>query len=148
LLDVPETDLSQLKIGQEIELRTPAYPGRVFRRKLTVIGASLDPQTRVVHARAKVENPDGALKGEMYVTVNVKVPVNGAPSVEIPASAVIFLDSKYYVFIPDKTNPNKFSRREVKVLHERSAGATVVVQGVEIGERVVSDGGLEMNDLP
>jgi multidrug efflux pump subunit AcrA (membrane-fusion protein) len=111
-----------------------------------VIGASLDPQTRVVHARAKVENPDGALKGEMYVTVNVKVPVNGTPSVEIPASAVIFLDSKYYVFVPDKANPNKFSRREVKVLHERSAGATVVVQGVEIGERVVSDGSLEMND--
>lgn len=125
---MPETDLSQLKIGQEIELRTPAYPGRAFPGKLTVIGASLDPQTRVVHARAKVENPDGALKGEMYVMVNVKVPMNGAPSVEIPASAVIFLDSKYYVFIPDKTNPNKFSRREVKVLRERSAGATVVVQ--------------------
>jgi cobalt-zinc-cadmium efflux system membrane fusion protein len=146
LLDVPETDLTQLKAGQEIELRTPAYPGRVFPGKLTVIGASLDPQTRVVHARAKIENPDGALKGEMYVTVNVKVPMNGAPSVEIPASAVIFLDSKYYVFVPDKTNPNKFSRREVKVLHERSAGATVVVQGVETGERVVSDGSLEMND--
>jgi multidrug efflux pump subunit AcrA (membrane-fusion protein) len=67
-------------------------------------------------------------------------------SVEVPASAVIYVDGKYYVFVPDKSDPNKYSRREVTVLHERSAGATVVVQGVRPGERVVSDGGLEMND--
>ncbi|MBV9106832.1 MAG: efflux RND transporter periplasmic adaptor subunit [Verrucomicrobia bacterium] len=146
LLDVPETNLNELKVGQEIELRTPAYPGRIFAGKLTVVGASLDPQTRVVHTRANVENPDGALKAEMYVTVNVKVPMSGTPSVEVPASAVIFLDGKYYVFVPDRINPNKFSRREVTVLHERSAGATVILQGVQPGERVVSDGSLEMNE--
>jgi cobalt-zinc-cadmium efflux system membrane fusion protein len=146
LLDVPETDLNELKAGQDVELRTPAYPGRVFPGKLVVVGASLDPQTRVVHARANVENPDGALKAEMYVTVNVKLPTSEGVSVEVPASAVIYLDGKYYVFVPDKSDPNKYSRREVTVLHERSAGATVVVQGVRPGERVVSDGGLEMND--
>ena len=146
LLDVPETDLNELKAGQDVELRTPAYPGRVFPGKLVVVGASLDPQTRVVHARANVENPDGALKAEMYVTVNVKLPTSEGVSVEVPASAVIYVDGKYYVFVPDKSDPNKYSRREVTVLHERSAGATVVVQGVRPGERVVSDGGLEMND--
>jgi cobalt-zinc-cadmium efflux system membrane fusion protein len=147
LLDVPETDLNELKAGQDVELRTPAYPGRVFPGKLVVVGASLDPQTRVVHARANVENPDGALKAEMYVTVNVKLPTSSeGVSVEVPASAVIYVDGKYYVFVPDKSDPNKYSRREVTVLHERSAGATVVVQGVRPGERVVSDGGLEMND--
>ena len=146
MLDVPETDLNELKAGQDVELRTPAYPGRVFPGKLVIVGASLDPQTRVVHARANVENPDGALKAEMYVTVNVKLPTSEGVSVEVPASAVIYLDGKYYVFVPDKSDPNKYSRREVTVLHERSAGATVVVQGVRPGERVVSDGGLEMND--
>ena len=146
LLDVPETDLNELKAGQEVELRTPAYPGRVFPGKLVLVGASLDPQTRVVHARANVENPDGALKAEMYVTVNVKLPTSEGVSVEVPASAVIYVDGKCYVFVPDKSEPNKFSRRQVTVLHERSAGATVVVQGVRPGERVVSDGSLEMND--
>jgi cobalt-zinc-cadmium efflux system membrane fusion protein len=145
LLDVPETDLNDLRAGQEVELRTPAYPGRVFPGTLAMVGASLDPQTRVVHARANVENPEGALKAEMYVTVNVKLPAKGQ-SVEVPASAVIYVNEKYYVFVPDKSDPNKFSRREVNVLHERSAGATVVVQGVRPGERVVSDGSLEMND--
>jgi cobalt-zinc-cadmium efflux system membrane fusion protein len=146
LLDVPETDLNELKAGQEVELRTPAYPGRVFSGTLVVVGASLDPQTRVVHARANVENPDGALKAEMYVTVNVKLPVSEGVSVEVPASAVIYVNEKYYVFVPDKSDPDKFSRREVTVLHELSAGATVVIQGIRPGERVVSDGSLEMND--
>ena len=146
LLDVPETDLNELKAGQEVELRTPAYPGRVFPGKLVVVGASLDPQTRVVHARANVENPDGLLKAEMYVTVNVKMPMTEGLAVEVPASAVIYVDGKYYVFVPSKSDPNKFSRREVTVLHERSAGATVVIQGVRPNERVVSDGSLELND--
>jgi membrane fusion protein, heavy metal efflux system len=146
LLDVPETDLNELKAGQKVELTTPAYPGRVFAGTLVVVGASLDPQTRVVHARANVENPDGALKAEMYVTVNVKLPTSEGGSVEVPASAVIYVNGKYYVFVPDKSEPNKFSRREVNVLHERSAGATVVVQGIPPNERVVSDGSLEMND--
>jgi membrane fusion protein, heavy metal efflux system len=146
LLDVPETDLNELKAGQEVELRTPAYPGRVFRGTLVVVGASLDPQTRVVHARANVGNPEGALKAEMYVTVNVKLPASEGVSAEVPASAVIYVNEKYFVFVPDKSDPNKFSKREITVLHERSAGATVVVQGIRPGERVVSDGSLEMND--
>jgi cobalt-zinc-cadmium efflux system membrane fusion protein len=146
LLDVPETDLNELKAGQEVELRTPAYPGRVFRGTLVVVGASLDPQTRVVHARANVGNPDWALKAEMYVTVNVKLPASEGVSAEVPASAVIYVNEKYFVFVPDKSDPNKFSKREITVLHERSAGATVVVQGIRPGERVVSDGSLEMND--
>jgi RND family efflux transporter MFP subunit len=139
---VPETDLNELKGGQEVELRTPAYPGRIFPGKLVAVGASLDPQTRVVHARANVENPDGALKAEMYVTVNVKLPKSEGESVEVPASAVIYVNEKYYVFVPAKSDPNKFSRREITVLHERSAGATVVIKGVRPGERVVSDGSL------
>jgi multidrug efflux pump subunit AcrA (membrane-fusion protein) len=77
-----------------------------------VAGASLDPQTRVVHSRANVENPDGLLKAEMYVTVNVKLPTSEGLSVEVPASAVIYVNGKYYVFVPDKSDPNKFSRRE------------------------------------
>ena len=62
LLDVPETDLNELKAGQDVELRTPAYPGRVFPGKLVVVGASLDPQTRVVHARGLRAN----FSGEIY----------------------------------------------------------------------------------
>lgn len=76
----------------------------------------------------------------------MKLPISEGQSVEVPASAVIYVNEKYYVFVPDKSDPNKFSRREITVLHERSAGATVVIKGVRSGERVVSDGSLEMNN--
>jgi hypothetical protein len=92
LLDVPETDLNELKAGQEIELRTPAYPGRIFPGKVVTVGASLDPQTRVARARATVENPDGASKAEMYVSVDVKLAADGRSCAEVPATAVFYLD--------------------------------------------------------
>jgi cobalt-zinc-cadmium efflux system membrane fusion protein len=147
LLDVPETDLNELKTGQEIELRSPAYPGRIFPGKVVTVGASLDPQTRVARARATVENPDGALKAEMYVSVNVKLAGDGRSYAEVPASAVFYLDGNYYVFVTQAAHPNKYTRREVEVIREQSAGAIVVVQGINVGALVVSEGALEMNEL-
>src|SRR5271165_6603341 len=112
LLDVPETDLNELKAGQDVELRTPAYPGRVFPGKLVVVGASLDPQTRVVHARANVENPDGALKAEMYVTVNVcQSKFQRAPS-------FTWMENTMCLF---RTSPIRISIADAKSLFSTSA---------------------------
>ena len=119
LLDVPETDLNELKAGQEVELRTPAYPGRVFPGKLVVVGASLDPQTRVVHARANVENPDGALKAEMYVTVNVKLPTSEGVSVEVPRAPLsMWTENTMYLC---RTSPIRISLADAKSLFCTSA---------------------------
>ena len=65
------------------------------------MGAFLDPQTRVAHARVNVENPDGLLKGEMYVSVEVKEAADAQSDVALPAQAVIYEDGRYYVFVQD-----------------------------------------------
>lgn len=143
-LDVPEAELNKLRPGQPVELRTPAYPGRVFPGRLDVIGAFLDPLTRVAHARASVDNPDNLLKAEMYVGVVVKDLLASETDVELPARAVLFLDGRYHVLV--ETAPRKFTRREV-TLERENGGDTVVVRGVAPGERVVSRGSLLVNDL-
>ena len=145
-LDVPEGRLGKLHVGDAVELRTPAYPGKVFPGKLVSVGAFLDPQTRVAHARVDVDNPEGLLKGEMYVSVEVKEAADAQTDVALPAEAVIYEDGKYYVFVQDAVN--RFTRRPVTL--EREAGPDgdqVVVRGILPGQSVVTQGSLLINDV-
>ncbi len=110
-LDVPEAEVSKLQPGQPIEVRSSAYPDRVFEGRIDLVGASLDPLTRVVHARGSVDNSDRLLKAAMYVTVNVKELLASSTEVVLPVRAVFFLDGKNFVFL--ETGPGKYEKREV-----------------------------------
>lgn len=143
-LDVAEQELGELHIGQPVQVRTAAYPDRSFNGHIDVVGAFLDPQTRVAHARASVDNADALLKAAMYVTVTVKELLASQSEVVLPSRAVFFLDGKYFVFL--ETRPLTFEKREVTV--DRDApGGMVVVRGVQPKGRVVGQGNLLLNEM-
>ena len=71
LLDVTELDTAHLRPGQQLLVRSRAYPDEAFDGRLEVVGDSLDPLTRTVNVRGYVDNPDGLLKAEMYVGVDI-----------------------------------------------------------------------------
>ena len=160
VLDVTELETSNLKAGQEIEVATRAYPDKVFKGKLELIGGSIDPMTRTVKARGYVDNPDGLLKAEMYVGVSIATkaaesapPVVNAPetsisgaagkglpaSVEVSSNAVFLKDSRHFVFI--EKEPGKYERKAVEVGNE-TGGRVCVTAGLIPGDRVVTRGSL------
>ncbi len=145
-LDVPENALSRLRPGQLITLRTPAYPDREFHGKLLIVGASLDPLTRVARTRATVENPEGLLKAEMYVDATIERPAaqTQLSAVEINSRAVMYQEGQHFVFIKD--SPTIFSRHEVQV--ERENGATMIVTSNDVkpGREVVIERNLLLNE--
>ena len=51
-LDVPEREVSKLQAGQPIEVQF-GLSERVFEGHIDLVGASLDPQTRVIRMRAE-----------------------------------------------------------------------------------------------
>jgi len=56
------------RIGQEIEVRVSAAPNRIFKARISSIGAASDLATRRVVVRSEIGNPDGALKSEMFAS--------------------------------------------------------------------------------
>ncbi len=118
----------------------------MFPGKVASVGAFLDPQTRVAHARVEVENPDGQLKGEMYVSVEVKETADAQTDVALPAEAVVYEDGKYYVFVQNAAQ--RFTRRPVTLEREAGlGGAEVVVRGLSPEQNVVTQGSLLINDV-
>ncbi len=140
-VDAAETDLSDLQPGQALRVTSKAFPDRVFGGTVANIGPSLDPSTRSIRVRGEVENPDGLLKAEMYVTVDVVRDESklAQAGVEIPSKAVFTIDRKSYLFV--ELAPGRFERREVEIGTEKD-GKVPVASGVAAGQRVVTEGGL------
>jgi membrane fusion protein (multidrug efflux system) len=68
---VPETFLSLLRQGLDIEAQSIAYPDKLFRGKVTAIGSRVDPVTRTVIVRAELPNAVGLLRPGMLMTVDL-----------------------------------------------------------------------------
>lgn len=141
-LDVTETFLPLVHKGQELTIRSKAFPGQTFTGKLDLISDSLDPITRTVRARGTVDNQSRLLKAELYVTV--EIPDTIPTSLQVPSKAVFLRDNQYYVFV--ETPDGQFQRQPVKVGSERE-GKVAILDGLKQGQRLVTDGCLLLQSL-
>lgn len=72
---VYEYEMSWVKIGQEVEITTPAYPGEAFVGKISFIEPFLEDKTRSVRIRCDIPNQQFKLKPAMYVNARIRVPI-------------------------------------------------------------------------
>ena len=138
---VPERSLAQLEVGQEITSTTDAYLGRVFFGIVQSIDSRVDPVTRAVTVRAKIENPDEALKPGMFLLVELGVATRHR-AVLIPEEAVVSNGTERYVFVVT----DGAIRQSPVTLGERLPGEVEVLEGVGAGEQVVVGGVQKVRD--
>ncbi|MHC4550967.1 MAG: efflux RND transporter periplasmic adaptor subunit [Planctomycetota bacterium] len=70
-LDAYESDLAWIKYAQEVEFEAEAYPGEIFRGRISFIHPFLNEMTRTVPVRVTVDNVDGRLKPGMFVRARI-----------------------------------------------------------------------------
>jgi len=134
--NVPETEIANVRVGQEIEVRVTALPDRVFKARISAIGAASDTATRRIVVRSEIPNPDRLLRSDMFA--NFKITVGGGdPSPVVPVEAVIRDGNEAAVWVVRE--PMLFNRRKVKLGMERE-GRVQVLDGLAAGEQVVGRG--------
>jgi cobalt-zinc-cadmium efflux system membrane fusion protein len=138
-LDVAEQDLPILQPGQELRVHCLAFPDQVFPGSVGNIGATMDPGTRTLKVRGIVRNPDKLLRAEMYVSVDVVQDAGrlAQAGVEIPSKAIFMKGEQAYLFIEGAAG--QYQRQPVKLGIEQD-GKVPVLQGVEAGQKVVTEG--------
>src|SRR3546814_11095519 len=70
---VPELVLSSLRADQAIRVIVDALPDRTFDGKIFVIDPIVDENGRAVRLRARIPNPDRALKPGLFARVRIVV---------------------------------------------------------------------------
>jgi cobalt-zinc-cadmium efflux system membrane fusion protein len=134
--NVPETEIANVRVGQDIEVKVTAVPGRVFKARISAIGAASDAATRRIVVRSEIPNPDRALKAEMFASF--KITVGGSePRPMVPVEAVIRDGEQASVWVTRE--PMLFERRKVKIGLELD-GRVQVLEGIDAGEQVVGRG--------
>jgi len=86
-LDAYESDLPWIRYGQDVAFIAEAYPGEVFKGKISFIDPLLNEKTRTVKLRVNVDNADGRLKPGMFVRAIVRSGVAMGGKVMVPDMA-------------------------------------------------------------
>jgi len=86
--DVYESDISHVKVGDNVIVNVDAYPGRPFNGKVSFIYPTIDPKSRTIQVRIDVQNPNKKLKPAMLAIVTINTGETKSLPV-IPESAVI-----------------------------------------------------------
>jgi cobalt-zinc-cadmium efflux system membrane fusion protein len=141
-LDVTEMNLGLVHKGQELTVRSKAFPGQTFKGHLDFISDSLDPTKRTVLARGTVDNSSKLLKAELYVTV--EIPDDVSQSLQVPSKAVFLRNNQYFVFL--ELSAGQFQRHPVKLGSERE-GKVTILEGLQPGQRLVTEGCLLLQSL-
>lgn len=140
---VPETFLSGLRPGLEIETRTEAFPDEVFRGTIRQIDTRVNPVTRAVTARAEVPNADLRLRPGMLMTTVLKK--NPRQALCIPERAVLSIEADHFVFrVKERKGARAVVERVAVELGTRLPGFVEVREGLAAGDSVVSDGLIDL----
>jgi membrane fusion protein, heavy metal efflux system len=134
--DVAEKDLGAVKVGDAVEVRVSALPGRVFAGRVTYMPDQIESATGMAKVRCEVPNPDGALRVNMFATVTILSP-QGSDAVLAPSESLQEVNGQNVVFVP--TGHGEFAWR---VVHTGLAanGHTQITSGLAAGTPVVAEG--------
>lgn len=130
-----EKDLARVKVGAPATISVSAYPGEVFRGRLTYISRTVDKESRAVQARVEVPNPDGRLKPEMFATASIDT-ASTSKALTLPQEAVLLINGQAMAFVQEAGG---FEPRAVE-LGDKVGGRVVVRSGVQEGEQIVVAG--------
>jgi len=138
LLEVFEVNIGKIKLGQQVAVSVPAYPGVTFPATVQYIGQVLDETTRTVQVRCKLDNPDGRLLPGMYATISVESAADDKAFV-IPLTAVFTEGDADYVFTA--LDDNRYRQRRVEI-GLRLKDKAVITQGLDANELLITEGAL------
>ncbi|MDP3930529.1 MAG: efflux RND transporter periplasmic adaptor subunit [Bacteroidota bacterium] len=142
IANVNESDINQVKLGIDAAVTTLSYPDKKFYGKVDKIFNIIDPETKAMKVRIKLNNEGFLLKPEMRATI--KLSYNESRQMTaIPSEAVIFDKSKSYVMI--FKDRNNIETRQVEVFRQ-VGDKTFVISGLQDGEKVITNNQLLIYD--
>ena len=146
-LEVYESDLHRLAVGQQARFSTQGGPGEEFSGTVSFIDPTLNERTRTARVRVDVDNPDGRLKPGMFVRGSVASTAQDEADTPlmIPASAPLITGRRAVVYVQRRgTERPTFEPRDV-LLGPRAGAWYIVREGLSAGDLVVVNGAFKID---
>lgn len=138
-VNVPEQELSHLKVGAPVQVESAAFPGAVFAGKIREVSPSVDPQTRQIKAKIDL-GKQSELKVGMFVRGSIET--QKRQGLVVPTTAIQTDGAKAFVYVDEN---GKAKRVDVQT-GLREAARVEVLSGLGAGAPVVVEGGAFLKD--
>lgn len=135
-VDVPEADLTRVAVGQHVTVTVDGLGDAEFTGPLEYLAPEIDPHTRTVRGRVRLDNPDGILRGNMFAQARIAVTGSGT-AVVVPRAAVQRAKGAHLVFV--RLAEDVFEARRVQ-LGPGDADFIEVTGRVAPGDEVATEG--------
>lgn len=134
LINIYESDISNVKTGDPVKITTLSYPDKVFTGNIDRIDNMLDPDNKVMHARVKITNPGNMLKPQMFANVIISAK-SGENLPMVNTRALVFDNDKNYVLVVDgKAHVRIQPVTIAKTVEDRA----YISSGLKAGDRVIA----------
>ena len=137
----PETYLARLRAGQTLTVRVDAWPDQPFEGTIYAIEPGVDEETRTVLLRARLPNKGNKLRPGLFARVAL-ILEQRENALVVPEQAIVPIGQKTFVY---RVVDGKAAMTPVK-LGLRRPGQVEIVEGVDAGDEVVTDGQLKIRD--
>jgi len=138
---VPEIYLTQLRVGQTLQLTLDAMPGKSYEGTVFAINPLIDAAGRSVVIRAQVRNQGTVLRPGMFARVRL-LTRDVQDTLAVPEQAIVPQGDEWYVF---RVVDGKAQRAKVEI-GQRRDGKTEIISGLQDGDIVVTAGQLKLRD--
>lgn len=140
---VGQKDFAKIKLGQDLDARFDAYPGEVFKGRITAIEPSVKYTSGIIPIQAEIPNSDMKLLPGMYASLDVLLPEHNK-RVVVPQSAVTFNLYGETTYVIDQQS---MTVMPVTVRTGARRGNIVVIEsGLKAGDMVVVAGQLKLSN--
>lgn len=136
-LDIYESDLSLIKKGQKVNIKSPNKEID-FKGYIDFIDPIIDPLTRISSARVSINNLNGTLRPGMFISGEIIIE-NYSSLIKIPSSSVLWTGDNSYVYIQKNNQELIFEIKEV-VLGRKIGDYYEILSGLSVGEIIVTNG--------
>jgi len=146
--NVPESDFSQDRLGQPVQVHVSAWPGKSFDAKVAYVGDSVDADSRRFVVRAEVADPEHVLRPQMTADFNITVAA-AEDSLAVPAQAVVRESSGHdvvWLAIGKDAKGPLFTRAAV-VRGKTSDGWVQIEQGLDSNQHIARKNALFLSSL-
>jgi RND family efflux transporter MFP subunit len=133
VVQADESQLSQLQVGQGVNLSVDSYPKEAFTGTVHGIAPVLDPRTRSVAVQIEIPDPQAKLKPGMFAQLAIQVGQRSAALV-VPREAVLRVGS---------VDPSAPIQSVVYTVNESRVHKQVVSLGLTDGKNVEILAGLQ-----
>jgi membrane fusion protein, multidrug efflux system len=148
---LPSHMRSEIRVGQQVDVTADAFPGHVFKARVTTIEPQVSPDTRTLEIQSTMKNPDNALLPGMFVNAAVVLPPRPNTTV-VPETAVeytLYGDSVYVIRVDGQDanrHPVLRAVRKAVTTGMRWDGKVAILNGLKPGERVAAAGQIKLQN--